>query len=349
MSRAEVTREGLRGVRPGRAARSWSDGERPADVSAGAGDGQPRRGRARSERPAHDHPGESYYGQPIINSPVWAELDIAGYLFAGGLAGASSMLAAGADLGGRPILARRCRLCATAAIGASLAALIHDLGRPERFLNMLRVFKPTSPMSVGVWLLVLYAPLTAGAAAGDSRAIAPRATRAAGLGAGLLGAGVATYTAALIADTAVPAWHGGHRELPFLFAGSAASAAAGFALIAAPLSESGPAARMAVLGCAGELAVEQLMERRLGMVAETLHEGTAGTRLRAAKALTAAGALGAATVARRSRLGAALTGTALLAGSALTRFGLFAAGMASAEDPKYTVAPQRARVSGPAC
>lgn len=254
------------------------------------------------------------------------------------------MLAAGADLGTQPILARRCRLCATAAIGTSLAALIHDLGRPERFLNMLRVFKPTSPMSVGVWLLAIYAPLTAGAAAGDVLDIAPRSTRAAGLSAGLLGAGVATYTAALIADTAVPAWHGGHRELPFLFAGSAASAAAGFALVAAPLRESGPAARTAVLGCVGELAAEQLMERRLGIVAEVLHEGTAGARLRAAKTLTVAGALGAATLARRSRTGAVLSGTALLAGSALTRFGLFAAGVASAEDPKYTVLPQRRRL-----
>jgi formate-dependent nitrite reductase membrane component NrfD len=332
-------------VRPGRDARSWSDGDgERRDRSVAPGDLRPRHGRDRAERPAPDHPGDSYYGQPIINPPVWAELDIAGYLFAGGLAGASSILAAGADLSRRPILSRRCRLCATAAIGTSLAALIHDLGRPERFLNMLRVFKPTSPMSVGVWLLVVYAPLTAATAVGDMLDIAPRSTRAAGLSAGMLGAGVATYTAALIADTAVPAWHGGHLELPFLFAGSAASAAAGFALAAAPLDETAPAARMAVLGCVAELAAEQLMERRLGMVAETLHEGNAGTRLRAAKALTAAGALGAATVARRSRPGAVISGAALLAGSALTRFGLFAAGMASAQDPKYTVGPQRQRL-----
>jgi hypothetical protein len=347
MSGARVTRDGLQGVRPGRDARPWSggDGERPADRSVASGDHrQPRHRRDRSERRVLDHPGDSYYGQPIINPPVWAELDIAGYLFAGGLAGVSSTLAAGADLSSRPTLGRRCRLCATAAVGTSLVALIHDLGRPARFLNMLRVFKPTSPMSVGVWLLAAYAPLTIGTAAGDVLDIAPRSTRAAGLAAGLLGTGVATYTAALIADTAVPAWHGGHRELPFLFAGSAASAAAGFALIAAPLHESGPAARIAVLGCVGELAAEQRMERRLGMVADVLHEGTAGSRLRAAKALTVAGALGAATVARRSRLGAALSGTALLAGSALTRFGVFAAGMASAEDPKYTVQPQRERV-----
>jgi formate-dependent nitrite reductase membrane component NrfD len=329
MSGADVTRDGLRGIRPGRDARTWShgDGERPA-------------------RAPQDHPGGSYYGRPIINPPVWEELDIAGYLFAGGLAGASSILATGGDLSGRPRLARRCKLCATAAIGVSLVALIHDLGRPARFLHMLRVFKPTSPMSVGVWVLGAYTPLAVASAAADVLGVAPRAGRAAGVGASALGAGVATYTAALIANTAVPAWHDGYRELPFLFAGSAAAAGAGFALVAAPLAENAPAQRMAVLGATAELAAEQLMERRLGMVAETLHEATAGARLRAAKALTFAGAIGAATLAGRSRTGAAISGAALLAGSALTRFGVFAGGMASARDPRYTVEPQRRRMEG---
>jgi hypothetical protein len=81
-------------------------------------------------------------------------------------------------------------------------------------------------------------------------------------------------------------------------------------------------------------------------VAETMREGTAGKRLRAARALTAAGAVAAATLGRRSRLAAAASGAALLAGSALARFGIFAAGMASARDPKYTVEPQRARLHG---
>ncbi len=209
---------------------------------------------------------------------------------------------------------------------------------------MLRVFKPTSPMSVGSWLLGAYGPLNAAALASDVLAVAPRSGRAASVGAGVLGAGVASYTGALIANTAVPAWHGAHRELPFVFVGSAASAAAGFALLAAPADEAAPARRMAVLGAAGELAAEQLMERRLGMVAEALHEGNAGKRLKAAKALTAAGAIGAAAGARRSRALAALSGAALLAGSALTRFGLFEAGMASARDPKFTVEPQRERL-----
>jgi formate-dependent nitrite reductase membrane component NrfD len=338
MSEAEVTREGLGGVRPGREARSWSHG------GAGDGTGVEGRGRRRrSEEGAFDHPGTSYYGKPIINPPVWEERDIAGYLFAGGLAGASSILAAGAELTGRPRMARRSKLCAAAALAASLVALVHDLGRPSRFLNMLRVFKPTSPMNVGSWLLGIYGPLNGAAVASDVLRVAPRAGRAASVGAGALGAGVAAYTSALIANTAVPAWHEGHRELPFLFVGSAASAGAGFALIAAPVDESGPARRMAIAGAAGELVAELLLERRLGMVAEALHEGKAGRRLKAAKALTAAGAVGAA-LSSRSRGAAAIGGAALLAGSALTRFGLFEGGMASARHPKYTVAPQRERL-----
>jgi formate-dependent nitrite reductase membrane component NrfD len=310
-------------------------------MSAADGNGgDPRRGKKRGDRPVA---AADYYGRPIVKAPVWEEREIAGYLFLGGLAGASSILAAGADLSGRPTLARGSRGIATVAISASLLALIKDLGRPARFLNMLRVFKVTSPMSVGVWILFFYGPLAAGAAASDVLGRAPRLGRAAGLGAAGLGASVSTYTAALIANTAVPAWHEGRRELPLLFAGSAASAAAGWGLVVAPRSENEPAVRMAVLGALVELGMEQAMERRLGMVAETMHEGKAGKRLRLAKALTAAGALGAGLLARRSRPAAVAAGAALLAGSAFTRFGLFEAGMASARDPRYTVEPQRQR------
>jgi hypothetical protein len=198
-------------------------------------------------------------------------------------------------------------------------------------------------MSVGTWILVAYTPMNAAASASDVFGRAPRAGRAASVGAGLLGSAVASYTAALIADTAVPAWHEGWREMPFVFVGSAASSGAGLALLAAPLAENAPARRMAMLGALGELAAVDMLKRRGGIVAQPYHEGVAGRRLRASKAFTAAGALGAATLARRSRVAAGLSGTALLTGSALSRFGIFAAGMASASDPRYTVEPQRHR------
>jgi formate-dependent nitrite reductase membrane component NrfD len=287
----------------------------------------------------------SYYGRPIVKEPTWAALDIAGYLFLGGLAGASSALAAGAQLSGRPGLARPLKLGALGAISLSLVALVHDLGRPARFLNMLRVFKPTSPMSVGVWILSAYAP-AAGAAALVELVPLGRLTPLGKLGtagAALLGPAVASYTGVLISNTATPAWHEGHREMPFVFVASAASAAAGLGLLGAPLQENAPARRLAVIGALTEITAVRLLERRVGIVAETYHRGRAGTLMRAAEALTLVGVAGALKSGHRSRFGAAVSGAALLAASACARFGIFEAGLASSRDPKYTVTTQRER------
>lgn len=293
----------------------------------------------------------SYYGRPIVKQATWQSTDIAGYFFLGGLAGASSVLAAGAQLSGRPALAKPLKLGAAGAIHLSLIALVHDLGRPARFLNMLRVFKPTSPMSVGVWVLFAYAPAATTAALGElagegelGRRMRPLA-RAGTAGAALLGPAVASYTSALLANTATPAWHEGHREMPFVFVGSAASAAAGLGLLTAPVAQNGPAVRLAALGAAGEMTAVKLLERRVGMIAECYHEGRAGRLMRTAEALTVAGVAGALVLGRRSRPGAALSGAALLAASACARFGIFEAGQASARDPKYTVQPQRERLA----
>jgi formate-dependent nitrite reductase membrane component NrfD len=286
----------------------------------------------------------SYYGKPILNQPTWEPADIAGYLFLGGLAGAGSAIAAGAHLTGRPALARTLKSGATVAIGLSLAALVHDLGRPARFVNMLRTFKPTSPMSVGSWLLAGYAPLATAAAASDITGRLPAAGAAATVGAAIAGTGVATYTAALISDTAVPAWHDGYPYLPFVFAASAVSAAAGLGLAGAPLRESEPVLRLALLAGTAEVLTEKVMEKRMGLSGEAYREGQAKTLGDLARAATAAGVLAAAVAGRRSRVAAAAAGTALVAGSALTRFAIFHAGLNSAEDPRYTVVPQRQRL-----
>jgi DMSO reductase anchor subunit len=293
----------------------------------------------------------SYYGRPVIKEPVWQAPDVAGYLFFGGLAGASSVLAAAAHLSGHRELARAAKVSALGAISLSAAALIHDLGRPARFTNMLRVFKPSSPMSVGSWLLAGYGPVAGAAAVSEVTGILPAAGTAATLGAGLLGPAIATYTAALICDTAVPSWHAGYREMPYVFVGSAASAAGGLGLIAIRPADAGPARRLAVLGASVELAAKRLLIRRLAAtpglessrgLAEPYEEGRTGVVLRLAEALTAGGLAGAA-LGRRSRTLSALSGVSLLAASALTRFGIFEAGMASARDPKYTIVPQRQR------
>ena len=260
-----------------------------------------------------------------------------------GLAGASSVVAAGADLTGRASLSRAAKVTALGAVSVSGVLLVHDLGRPERFYNMLRVFKPTSPMSVGSWLLAGFAPAAGVAAVTDVTGLFPRIGRLATLSAAGLGPAVASYTAVLIADTAVPAWHDVHRELPFVFVGSAAMAASGLGLIAAPVSETGPVRRLAVLGAVVELAAGRLLEGH-GLVSEPYEQGKGARLLKISRGLAVGGAAGAALLGGRSRVAAATAGAALLAGSACTRFGIFQAGLDSADDPKYTLQPQRERL-----
>jgi formate-dependent nitrite reductase membrane component NrfD len=284
----------------------------------------------------------SYYGRPVIKEPVWQAPDVPGYFFLGGLAGASSVLAAGAQLTGRPGLARAAKAAALGGISLSMVALVNDLGRPARFYNMLRVFKVSSPMSVGTWILSGYGPAAGAAALSEFTGILPPIGAVATVGAAVLGPAVTTYTAVLLSDSAVPAWHEAHREMPYVFAGSAASAAGGFGLLAAPSREAEPARRLAIVGAAVELTARQLLERRLGEGAEPYHAGQAGKLMRAAEILTVAGLAGAA-LSRRSRVLSALSGATLLAASAATRFGIFEAGRASARDPKYTIVPQRER------
>lgn len=296
----------------------------------------------------------SYYGRPVVKPAPW-EHDIAAYLFSGGLAAGSSLLAAGADLDDLPALRRRGRLAALGALGFSLAALIHDLGKPSRFTNMLRTVKLTSPMSVGTWLLSIYGPFAGAAAVSEALGMVPGrrvrgplrllrgAGRPMGLLAGLTAPPVAAYTAVLLADTATPTWHDAYKELPFVFVSSALAASGGLAMVTVPVDQAGPARRMAAGGAVVELLAEQQMERSMGLSAEPLHQGRAGKLMTAAKVLTAGGAAGS-LLGGRSRVLSALSGVALVAGSACTRFGVFEAGIASAKDPKYTVVPQRERV-----
>jgi formate-dependent nitrite reductase membrane component NrfD len=287
----------------------------------------------------------SYYGQPVIKEPVWVVHDVPNYLFLGGLAGASSALAASAQMAGYRELARVAKIGALGAISLSVVALVHDLGRPQRFLNMLRVFKPTSPMNIGAWLLTGYGPVAGAAAVAEVTGILPKAGQAATVGAGLLGPAVVTYTGTLISNTAVPAWHEAYREMPYIFAGSAASAAGGLGLLAVRAAEAEPARKLAVLGAASVLIAKRQLLNRLGDVAEPYETGTAGALFRASEILTA-GALAGVVLGRESRAVSALSGASLIAASLLTRFGVFQAGLASARDPKYTIVPQRRRIAG---
>lgn len=314
----------------------------------------PRRGGGRGEELMVDAAEfRSYYGRPIIKAPVWKNPDVPLYLFLGGLAGSSSVLAAMAAATDRPTLRRAGRLAAAGASLGGTVFLIHDLHRPQRFLHMMRVFKPTSPLSVGTWILSPFAAFAGATAATEvvgprlrkrgARRWVQRAGEVTGVAAAVVGPALATYTAVLFSNTAVPTWHEAHRHLPVLFASSGAAAGGGLGLVFASPADSGPAARLAVTGAVVELATERWMEHDLGMLADVYHTGRANTLMTASKACLVAGAVGA-VAGRRRRWSAVLSGLALLAGSALTRFGVFDAGIASANDPAHIVVPQRERI-----
>src|SRR5437870_7836708 len=113
-------------------------------------------------------PDTGYYGIPLLKKPAWT-WEIPLYFFVGGAAGAAAVVGAIADYTGADRrLVRDARWIAAAGAVISPALLIADLGRPSRFLNMLRVFKLQSPMSVGAWTLVGFSSAAAAAAFIDS-------------------------------------------------------------------------------------------------------------------------------------------------------------------------------------
>jgi len=284
----------------------------------------------------------SYYGRPIIKEPVW-ESDIPLYFFTGGLAGASDLLALGAQLSGNPRLRTSALAGATAGVAISPYFLIKDLGRPLRFLNMLRVFKVTSPMSVGTWIFSAESTATGIAAACRLFGVLPRVRAIAQVFAGLIGPAQATYTGALIAQSVVPAWHEARLELPVVFASSAAASAGGAAAILTPAEHAGPARRLGLIGGVAEVAASKLMEKRLGkLVGSVYHEGEAGKYSRLAAASTLAGSALMALAGRR-RVGAVAAGALLLTGSLCNRFAVYHAGKQSARDPHHTSIPQKER------
>lgn len=291
------------------------------------------------------HEGATYYGQPVLKQPTWKPY-IPTYFYLGGLAAGSSLLAAGAEMVGDARLARVTKLTALGAITGSAGALVADLGRPSRFHHMLRVFRPSSPMNVGSWLLGAYGP-AAGVAALATLFGRPRALgRLATLSAAALAPPVATYTAVLLSETAVPAWHGIRKTLPALFAAGAAASAGGTASLLVP--ESRPAQRFAITGATAEIVLSAGTHRTLpDEVARAYSQGAAHMLRRTATYASVAGTLlvGAG---KRSRSLTRVGASAIVLGALAERFAVVQAGRASARDPQATVAPQRRRIGGAA-
>ncbi|WP_114201459.1 NrfD/PsrC family molybdoenzyme membrane anchor subunit [Janibacter anophelis] len=329
------------------------------DLTKGGRSWLSRDGGGRREAPAvPDAEFSSYYGQPIVKVVPW-DHKISAYLFVGGIAGTSGIIQAGAAATGNAVLQRNSRLVAMTTVALSGLALVADLGRPERFLNMLRTVKLTSPMSVGTWILSGYATFAGVTTASEVLRLLPargpvtaltRVTDAlwtpSTIGQAAFGAPLAAYTAVLLADTAHPVWHESRRELPFVFVGSAALASGGVQMALTPASLAAPVRRLALAGVATELVAMHRLEEHLADLGidEPVTSGQGAGKLRLAKGLVIAGGVGT-LLSGRSRLVAIASGAALAAASALTRMGIVEAGMESASDPKYTVRVQRDRLA----
>jgi formate-dependent nitrite reductase membrane component NrfD len=270
------------------------------------------------------------------------------YFYCGGLSGACAALGAVAryvDREGLDGLVAKTRWVAAAAGAGGTVLLILDLGKPERFLNMLRVFRPTSPMSVGSWVVAGEGPLAAGSAfLSGSRGVLRDVGDTAATAAGALGSVMTGYTAVLLANTAVPIWQQTRRTLPPLFVASAASSAASI-LELLPLSdrEASVVRRFGVVGRVAELVASIAFQKdaaRIDQVAKPLHEARAGALWKAAKIFGVA-SLVASLPPRRSRAARAVTGLLGTAGVLALRFAVAEAGKQSAADPQATFAMQR--------
>jgi len=290
----------------------------------------------------------TYYETPLLNEPVW-EWAIPAYYYIGGLTGASLALGAAAQLAhSRKLepLIDRCHWIGLLGTGASSALLVYDLGRPERFLNMLRVFRPTSPMNMGAWILSGAGGASFGAVLFRGRRGLPGAIgRACGYAAGVFGAGLATYTGVLVANSAIPLWQEARRVLPVLF-GSSAMGSVGciFGMLAESTENRRITRAFGAIGQMAELAAGIVMEKQVSVVPRVglpLKRGWSGVAWKTSAALTAASVvLGMLpNRSKKRRIAAGLLGTL---GSLLLRFTVQHAGVVSARDARASFHQQRA-------
>jgi formate-dependent nitrite reductase membrane component NrfD len=305
--------------------------------------------RAFSRVPSTQRAGPAYYDVPLLKEHVWKWM-IPAYFHMGGLGAGASMVAAVAerlDARAYRTIIPRCKAIAAGAAVVSGVLLIVDLGRPARFFYMLRVFRPTSPMSIGTWILSAAGGSSMMAAAlSRAKGSLGRVGRVASLCSGVLAPPFASYTAVLVANTAVPAWQAPRRSLPALFVSSAvASAGALLTLIAQTRQEHAMARALTLCGTAGELVAGQIVERAVHGVPHhepPLQHGRSGTLWKAAKLCTMAG-LGVSLVGNRGRKLGLAAAALTTVGALCMRFGIVEAGKASARDARASFAQQRSK------
>jgi formate-dependent nitrite reductase membrane component NrfD len=299
----------------------------------------------KQEQPALSEP-VTYYDLPVLKQPVWI-WTVPLYFFTGGVAGSAMVMGAVVQSLDRGRQSRFSELCHwTGAIGGVVSSVLLtcDLGRPSRFLFMLRVLRPGSPMSIGSWLLACATPLACGSAL-LSRAPVPLRglSRTAGIAAGVLGMPLATYTAVLLANSAVPVWLATRKSLPLLFGASAATSLASvFELMPLSVTERAIVRRFGIAGRAADVVASRLVEhdaRSTGQVDDPLRQGLSGALWKTAKALTAA-SLVMSLFPGESRLRRRTAGILGIAGGLALRFAVVQAGKASARDPRATFRQQ---------
>lgn len=284
---------------------------------------------------------DGYYGLPMLKAPVWT-WEVPTYFFVGGAAGASAVIGAVARRigSGSSSLVRDARWIAAVGGAASAPLLISDLGRPERFLNMLRVFKMRSPMSVGAWTLAAFSSTAAAAAVAD---MIQRASQgripvklvgdAAEIMSAATGLVLSTYTGVLIGATAIPVWSRHVQLLPIHFGASGIGSAASLLEL---LGHRNPALNRIALGAAlVETAIGLGIESRHDPALESLTTGRSGLVTRMGGLLSGPVPLALRVLGRRSRAARRAAALSTIVGSMLTRAGWLDAGRESARRPAH--------------
>jgi hypothetical protein len=283
-----------------------------------------------------------YYGIPMLKEPQWS-WEVPVYFFVGGAAGAAAVVAQFAQMTGADAeVVRDART--VAAIGALLspALLVSDLGVPSRFLNMLRVFKVQSPMSVGVYIVSAFGPPTvlaklANKLGGNRRGSVLKVIESAsGLLSALVGLGMATYTGVLIGATAIPVWNENIDSLPIHFALSGLGAGVS-AIQLMGREENRSLNMLGIAASLGETLEGLKLETAAKPANEPLKKGVSGVITRLGGLLSGPLPLGLRLAAafagdRRSKQLTRIAAAATLTGSLLTRVGWVRAGHASARD-----------------
>ena len=294
---------------------------------------------------------------PFLKPPVWS-WEVPLYFWAGGVASGAAFVAVACDAAGDAGAAVIARRVALAAVVPCPVLLVADLGRPERFLNMLRIVKPRSPMSTGAWCLAGFSGAAATAVLADALQM-HRPARAAGAVGALLGAYLGSYTGVLLSCTAVPVWARSRAFLGPVFVSTSAmtgAAATRLALLARRgTTETGTdRALQAIeqLALVAHVGLNAANRRQLGVAGEALDSGRHGLVLRSAERALLAGVLAKVTArvlrkrAARELVDAAASATYLAAGLAV-RMAWIDAGKASADhDESAAALGRRARDAG---